>query len=88
MKKIIDNSKYLLRALSILGGQKNAAKLLNRTQPTISKWIKEGVPAIHVVKIQYLTNNKVYAYQILPNVFPKGYVCPKCKEYACLINKS
>lgn len=62
--------KHLMKSIEILGGRKECAKLLGVSVDVIGYWMwQKYVPQHHINTIESLTNGKVTAKQLRPDLF-------------------
>jgi DNA-binding transcriptional regulator YdaS (Cro superfamily) len=65
---------HLMRAVEIAGSIGKLANLIELDQSNISKWLytDRKIPAHHVKLIIKVTNGKIKAWQLRPDVFEKN----------------
>lgn len=64
--------KPLEKALEILGGQAQTAKILGIAQQTVSAWVNrhKRVSIKYAIPLEKLTEGKVNRHQLRPDVYP------------------
>lgn len=69
-RKIPPGREAIARAISLMGGQSSAARLLKVSQVAVWQWIHRiGVPAERCAHIEAATNGQVTCQELRPDVF-------------------
>lgn len=64
--------KPLEKAIKIVGcSKRDFAKKLKTNRQSIYDWLRKGVPAEWVLRIEKLTKGEVTRYELRPDIYPK-----------------
>lgn len=59
------------KAIKCVGTHKICAELCGISRQAVTRWLKTGIPARHVIALEKATGGKVTRYELRPDLYPR-----------------